>query len=48
MKKWIYLLIDSRTVVQPETAIFFALQTGRNDGHQYIQDLIQKGVSTLW
>jgi alanine racemase len=36
--------IDSRTVYDPESCIFFALKTERNDGHRYIKDLIQKGV----
>ena len=45
-KDW-HLIIDSRTVVQPDTAIFFALQTGQNDGHKYIDDLIKKGVNTF-
>ena len=47
LKKDWHLIIDSRTVVQPDTAIFFALQTGQNDGHKYIGDLIKKGVNTF-
>lgn len=47
LKKDWHLIIDSRTVVQADTAIFFALQTGQNDGHQYIPELIQKGVHTF-
>ncbi len=45
-KEW-QLLIDSRTVVQPDASIFFALQTAQNDGHKYIDDLIEKGVTTF-
>ena len=47
LKKDWHLIIDSRTVVQPDTAIFFALQTVQNDGHKYIDDLIKKGVHTF-
>jgi alanine racemase len=36
--------IDSRTVFDPDSTLFFALKTDRNDGHKYIPDLIQKGV----
>jgi alanine racemase len=38
------LLIDSRQLSQPETTLFFALLTKRNDGHRYISDLYLKGV----
>jgi len=36
--------IDSRTIFDPEASIFFAIKTGRNDGHRYIPDLVLKGV----
>ena len=39
--------IDSRTVYDTESCIFFALKTERNDGHRYIKDLIQKGVKAF-
>ncbi len=38
------LLIDSRKLISAEHALFFALQSKRNDGHQYIGDLYTKGV----
>lgn len=45
-RNW-HLLIDSRTVIHAENAIFFALRSKRNDGHQYIEELISKGVTTF-
>lgn len=39
-----YLLTDSRSLVFPESSLFFALKTARNDGHRYIDELYQKGV----
>ena len=38
-----YLLIDSRSVLVPEHAVFFALQSHR-DGHEFIQDAYDKGL----
>ena len=38
------LLIDSRHLVDPHQALFFALKSNRNDGHRYIEDLYEKGV----
>lgn len=38
------LLIDSRSLVQPEGTLFVALKTGKNDGHRYIPELLQRGV----
>lgn len=38
------LLIDSRQLVAADHALFFALQSVRNDGHKYINDLYEKGV----
>jgi len=38
------LCIDSRKVVRPETTLFFAIQTERNDGHRYISQLLAQGV----
>ena len=34
-----WLLTDSRSLAFPETSLFFALRTKRNDGHKYIADL---------
>lgn len=38
------LLIDSRSISSPETALFFALKTERNDGHKFIIDAYLKKV----
>jgi alanine racemase len=39
-----FLLTDSRRLVFPGSAVFFALKTEKNDGHNYIHDLLQKGL----
>lgn len=39
-----WLLTDSRSLAFPETTLFFALHTRRNDGHNYIPDLYRRGV----
>ena len=36
--------IDSRTIFDPESSLFFALKTERNNGHRYIADLVHAGV----
>lgn len=38
------LLTDSRFISQPEHSIFFAIKGERHDGHQFIEELYQKGV----
>ena len=38
------LLIDSRRLIRPEGTLFIALVTSRNDGHQFIGELYEKGV----
>lgn len=38
------LSIDSRTIFDPESSLFFALKSERNDGHRYIPDLVHAGV----
>jgi Alr-MurF fusion protein len=40
-----FLLTDSRRISFPRTAVFFALKSKKNDGHKYIGELIEKGVS---
>lgn len=40
--KW--LLTDSRSLGFPEETLFFALVTGRGNGHNYIADLYNRGV----
>ncbi len=39
------LLIDSRQLIFPRNTLFFALKTGKNDGHSFISQLIEKGVT---
>ena len=39
-----WLLTDSRSLCFPESTLFFALKTVRNDGHRYIEDLYRRGV----
>ena len=36
--------IDSRTIFDPVSSVFFALKSERNDGHRYIADLVHAGV----
>ncbi|HKL72332.1 MAG TPA: bifunctional UDP-N-acetylmuramoyl-tripeptide:D-alanyl-D-alanine ligase/alanine racemase, partial [Marinilabiliaceae bacterium] len=38
------LSFDSRLVFDPKGVLFFAFQSGQNDGHDYIPELYQKGV----
>ena len=42
-----YLAIDSRKIVFPKETLFFAITTNRNDGHDFIKDLIEKGVENF-
>ena len=39
-----FLLTDSRSLCFPEETLFFALKSGRNDGHNYIPELYRRGV----
>ncbi|MDD6551982.1 MAG: bifunctional UDP-N-acetylmuramoyl-tripeptide:D-alanyl-D-alanine ligase/alanine racemase [Prevotellaceae bacterium] len=39
-----FILTDSRSLCFPEETLFFALKTGRNDGHNYIPELYRRGV----
>jgi len=39
-----YLITDSRTLSFPESTLFFAMKTNRNDGHRYITDLYRLRV----
>lgn len=39
-----HLLIDSRRVIHPPTALFFALLTNRRDGHDFIKEAYSKGM----
>jgi len=38
------LLIDSRTLAEPNGVMFIALKTTNNDGHRFINELHEKGV----
>jgi alanine racemase len=40
-------LCDSRNLISPSGVLFIALKTGKNNGHNYIQDLIEKGVQAF-
>lgn len=42
-----HLLIDSRQLIDPLFTLFIALKSKRNDGHQYISQLINKGVQVF-
>ncbi len=42
-----YLLTDSRQLTEPAHSLFIALVTGRNDAHQYVFSLCQKGVKAF-
>ncbi len=39
-----YLLTDSRRIVFPETTLFFALQTAKRNGHDFIKEVYERGV----
>lgn len=39
-----WLLTDSRSLCFPESTLFFALCSERNDGHKYIPELYNRGV----
>lgn len=38
------LLFDSRRLLRPDKTLFFAIKTEKNDGHDFIPELIAKGV----
>lgn len=39
-----WILTDSRSLCFPESTLFFALSSERNDGHKYIPELYKRGV----
>ena len=41
------ILIDSRKLISTQSVIFIALKTKRNNGHRYIKELYQKGVTNF-
>lgn len=42
-----FLLTDSRRMISPEDTVFFALPGKRQDGHDYIEQLYEKGVRSF-
>lgn len=42
-----YLLLDSRKLVYPESSLFVAIVTPNRDGHQFIEELYEKGVRSF-
>jgi alanine racemase len=46
-KKIAQIVIDSRNYFKVENSLFFALEGPRNNGHSYIPNLIEKGVSAF-
>ena len=40
-------LIDSRSLLNPEQSVFFAIKSAEDDGHKYIQELYDCGVRTF-
>ncbi len=42
-----HYFVDSRQLQNPDQHLFIALKTERNDGHQYIQELADKGVKSF-
>jgi alanine racemase len=42
-----FLLTDSRRLISPEDTVFFALPGKRQDGHDYIEQLYEKGVRSF-
>ncbi len=39
-----HLLHDSRRIQQPSSSLFFALKTGRNNGHRFVSEAYEAGV----
>ncbi|MBK6285435.1 MAG: hypothetical protein IPF54_24710 [Draconibacterium sp.] len=46
-KKITQIVTDSRTFFKGDNALFFALTGPRNNGHSYIPNLIEKGISAF-
>jgi Alr-MurF fusion protein len=40
-------LADSRNLADPSGVIFIAIKTGKNNGHKFIPELIEKGVTSF-
>ncbi|MDA3818862.1 MAG: bifunctional UDP-N-acetylmuramoyl-tripeptide:D-alanyl-D-alanine ligase/alanine racemase [Candidatus Delongbacteria bacterium] len=41
------ILTDSRTIIQPQTSVFFAIPGLQYDGHDFIEDVCDAGVSNF-
>lgn len=41
------LSVDSRRLSFPDSTLFFAIETGTNDGHKYVNDAYRMGVRCL-
>ena len=41
------IVIDSRTVTDGGQAVFFAIRGNRNDGHDYLNSVVKKGVAAV-
>jgi alanine racemase len=39
-----HYFVDSRQLQNPDQHLFIAIRTERNDGHHYIQELVDRGV----
>ena len=42
-----YLSIDSRKITSPDHTLFFAIPGEHNNGHKYIEDLLNKGIKNF-
>ena len=42
-----HVLTDSRSLLQPEETLFFAIRTDSGDGHRYLQPLYDRGVRSF-
>ena len=42
-----WILTDSRSLSFPESTMFFAIRSQKNDGHKYIPELYRRGVRTF-
>ena len=42
-----HVSVDSRSVQNTSNSVFFALVTNKRNGHEFIQDLIDRGVNTF-
>lgn len=38
---------DSRSITDPANSLFIAIKTNKNNGHKYIKDVLDKGITSL-